>query len=92
MALNKGEVLMAIWEDTVVFEDLHDAYEDESMSIQEIAKQLADRLEKSLLGQDLLDDGTLETLRDVGSVEEFDECLENVYDWADMKRVWIKTF
>lgn len=36
--------------------------------------------------------GILELFEVVETVDDFNNAMENLYEWADVERVWIKTF
>ncbi len=79
--------MTAPWLQTVQIGDLHTQFRAGSLTIQQVAAWLADRLEPTAAGDWLRDDGVLETLRDIGSIHEYDEILEHVYEVADKTQV-----
>lgn len=104
---------MANWQNRLELKDLWKHHEEGTKTVQEIAKEIAKRLEK--LQKKLekskelkeygyeLDDiiATFEFCNE--DVEEFDQCLDDLYNWADTplptkkgmmqrKLCWIATF
>ena len=77
---------MANWKNKLEIGDLHRAYQSQELSITELAIKLADRLVKApfyLRHKNILQSIILD-LADVESVDNYDNCLEALYDWADV--------
>lgn len=82
--------------------DIHQGYRDGTIEATNIGTMVADRLEKTLLPEvgsarrrGLKD--IIAHLRKCQDIEEYDCCLENLYDWADKMMLdgrlcWVNTF
>jgi len=96
---------MANWQYRLNLKDLWKAKEEGNITIQELGKKVAERIENLPCFKKYEDD--LKTIimdfETVESVEEFDYILEELYDWGDMrlptpqgqmqrKMCWISTF
>lgn len=76
---------------TIMLGDLHAQHRNGNWTVQKVAKELAVRIKHQAptLYEKLREDGSIDTLEDVGSVVEYNEILENMYDWAEMLEVWV---
>ena len=80
---------MVAWKSRVLLTDLHEAYQEGEMPIEEVAKQLAERLEKNRYHEDLEEE--ISVLREITDVDEYDGVLENLYDFGDYDhRIWFE--
>jgi len=84
---------MANWLTTIKVGDLHEQVEDESLTLQEAAGILADRLEQSPYREE---DEILDAVMDLRTVEDeydYDDILERLYDFGDEgHRIWFDAF
>lgn len=81
---------MAKWDTVVELGDLHQAYHDGKIPISEVAKIFADRLEENKYSILLKDE--IAALRKIEDVDDFDDVLADIYDFADFNhRIWIRT-
>ncbi|MHC4180735.1 MAG: hypothetical protein ACYSWU_24815 [Planctomycetota bacterium] len=84
------------WLHTLPLKDIWTWWETakEQSHPQELGRRVAERIRKQPWFEDYdeLDDfaGQFELVEDI---DEFDDVLEELYDWADVdKRCWVKTF
>ena len=88
---------MANWKHKIQIWDLYDRYDRNEIDVPTLGKLLAERLEKvaeempSSWQKEL---GSIATsLEEVNSVDEYDSCLEALYDWGDQDhRLWVNCF
>lgn len=83
---------MVKWKHRLEVRDLWQAYKKKEIDIAQLAKKVADRIrELRCYEQDKeLEDIALNFEACSNDVEEFDDCLCELYDWADVdKRCWI---
>lgn len=79
---------MADWKTTLRIGDLHEAHQGGEMTIRDVAKQVADRLEKNRYSESLT--SLISRLKKVRSVKAYDSCLEALYNFADAgHRIWV---
>lgn len=82
---------MADWKTKIELRDLHEAFEKGEMTVKEVGKALADRVQKNRYAGELED--IIYELRVVDDVDDYDWCLEQLYDFGDYDhRIWINTF
>lgn len=84
---------MQNWKHQIELGDLHNKHEKGELTIQEVGKQLGNRLEKLRLKY-YPEDWHLEEYvwwlhDDVNDVNDYDNILAEIYDWADDNRVWL---
>lgn len=78
---------MAQWKTKVLLGDLHRAHREGEITVSELAKRLAARLEKNRYAAEI--EETIDELKHVESVEHYDECLHALYDFGDWDhRIW----
>jgi hypothetical protein len=86
------------WKATIKIGDLHARYQAGELPIVEVAKQLADRVEKyrdktfqpDTVAWDELDDIIFWFRDDVQNVTDYDGVLDELYNWADEgRRLWV---
>jgi FMN phosphatase YigB (HAD superfamily) len=85
---------MPKWEKTLEVKDLWEKYENDEINIEDLSKQVAKRLETLYPGDDRWMDiqDFIDRFECVEDVEEFDDILDELYDWGDNgHRLWIKT-
>ncbi len=89
------------WKATIKIGDLHARYQAGELPIVEVAKQLADRVEKyrdkTFLEESdewcELDDIIFWFREDVQDVNDYDGVLAELYNWADEgHRLWVDKF
>jgi hypothetical protein len=77
------------WRCQIHFNDLKDGYENETLSLTEFCGGIADRIMASAWpAQNDRIEGLAYELRYLETEEEVDEILEELYDLADIDRVW----
>lgn len=82
---------MARWKTTVVVADIHEAHQRGEMKIDQVAIELAKRLQANRYASWLED--LIDRLNCVTDVEEYDDCLRELYDFGDHDhRIWIESF
>jgi hypothetical protein len=89
---------MIQWKYTLNLKDLWEARESRNITIAELGKLVGKRVEKLQIkpkdyycGEDgMLDDIAYE-FAIVETVEEFDNVLEQFYNFADRYRIWVRT-
>ena len=84
---------MANWKYSINIKNEWQKAKNGQMSIKELVKIIVPKFQKNPLNDDDLEDllWELEQLDDTAQTSDFDEIWESIYDWADEKRVWIKT-
>jgi hypothetical protein len=89
------------WKATIKVGDLHARYQAGELPIVEVAKQLADRVEKfrdKTFTEETdewheLDDIIFWFREDVQDVTDYDGVLNELYNWADEgRRLWVDKF
>ena len=88
------------WKTTIKIDDLHEARRSGEMTIQQVARALAERLKKNRYAKDgphmcfaILD--VIDGLEDMAeapesTVDDYDQCLAELYDFGDAgKRIWV---
>lgn len=94
---------MAQWVHELNFKDLWEAHDKELIKLPDMAKEVAKRIKNAPFYKKYEDDleEIAEDFKHVEEVDEFDEILERLYDWADLsldgklngrKMCWIRTF
>lgn len=79
------------WQTKVDLSDLFVAFDENSMTVEEIARATAARLRKNRYASDL--HGVIELLEEVDDIDDYDSLLATVYDFGDInKRIWIETY
>ena len=79
-------VIMTIWRQKIYLGDLF----NNNLPFEERRDRIVERM-KEVDGNKYLD-VILEDLANSGSSEEFDSLWDEVYDWADINKVWIDTW
>jgi hypothetical protein len=86
------------WKHQVSIASLHKQYQAGELSPQELATSVASLLEIFILPK-FPDDFELEEIigwfkdsEDINSINDYDNLLKELYDWADDNRVWINCF
>jgi hypothetical protein len=89
---------MADWKETVNIKDLHEGFNEGTFGIAHVAGEIAKRLRKTRSAKDpsMLDIieqfESLAEDSDDANVSEYDDILEQLYDFADGgHRLWVKT-
>lgn len=83
------------WKYTVDIKDLHDGFNENKLSIVEVAHGVAAKLKelknKSSLNFEPISDAiyALEVFDETLTANDYDDILSDVYDWADNNKVWI---
>lgn len=83
---------MPTWRYTV---DLKDVWRNEGLTFEERRTEIARRIRASRWAEEspwTVFHNLVDELAEVGSVEEFDQVWDEIYDYADMDRCWIATF
>jgi hypothetical protein len=80
------------WDEKIDISDLIDNYNDDKINVIAVAKGLADRLAACKWSKKDFIVDCIARLRDaVEDEDEFDELLEELYDWGDTnKRLWVQ--
>lgn len=78
---------MAEWKRKV---DVSQWFHDDALSVAEKAKAIAAHL-RPLIGDDEEAAELLDMLAEQDEADDFDYVWNDLYDWADAKRVWINT-
>jgi hypothetical protein len=82
---------MAKWKTTVRLGDLHAQHRAGTMTIQEVAKNLAARLRGNLYS-DELEEEIDELEGDIENADHYDSILENLYNFGDSgHRIWFSS-
>ena len=86
------------WKHQVSIASLHKQYQAGELSPQELAKSVASLLTTFILPK-FPDDFELEEIigwfkdsEDINSINDYDNLLKELYDWAADNRVWINCF
>lgn len=94
---------MANWKTTVEIGDLHQAYRDEQISVQELGKAVAARFNVNTFVKTALDYDSPDFNEDLEAaligmdeglpcIEDYDYCLKTLYDFGDTDhKIWIDT-
>ena len=91
---------MANWKKTIDISDLMDQYYNNEISIKDLTSEMVIRLKKLPYNDDVIFNDIVfeldnfEPSSDYEEAEdEFNEILQRLYDWADIKhRLWINTY
>ncbi len=82
-----------VWHVTI---KLGDFFRSDDLTVEEKAKEIVKRIRDSrwrdISGSQLLLDDLLEELGSVADAAEFDYVWNEIYDLADIDRVWIETW
>lgn len=82
---------MPHWKHVLKIGDLHEKYKKQEITVQELSKQFADRLEKVPYDDPVLV-MAVELLREAEDIEQYDEVLSIVYEFGDIgHRLWVDT-
>jgi len=83
------------WSYEISFKDIFDLYRAKEIEPTELGKLVA----KRILGHPIYKifqnqlDPIISGFEDIRDIDDFDSCMEDLYDWADRnKRCWIGTF
>lgn len=84
---------MPEWKTKVSIVDLHDAFHDKKITVQELAAKVAKRLKLNRYAEELEDiiDGFISLSEDPeAEIDEYDYWLHELYDFADFDhRIWV---
>lgn len=80
---------MGEWKATIDISEEHEAFENGDMTIEQVAKTVAEKLGETAFKEDLAD--LIVALGDCHDVEDYDDILNEVYDFADMNKLWVRT-
>lgn len=96
---------MAIWTHKLELKDLHQSFDNDEISIEDVADGVVNRINALMPSIPPYLQGELRNIRDdfavVNDVESYDEALNDLYDWADTsldgkfggrKLCWVNTF
>lgn len=87
---------MPNWKSTVIVQDLHQAHQAGTMSIQEVARQLAERLKKNKFSDEPELEEVIDNFEDMAkdpdtTADDYDMILSELYSFADDDhRIWVK--
>lgn len=83
---------MTRWRHNLKVGDLHAAYQEGSLSPEQLGNKLAKRILSKRWFDRYRDDlePIVSALEDCANIDEYDEALEDLYDWADQDhRCWV---
>lgn len=80
---------MANWKTRLDLKDLWSAYDENRLTVQEVAEAVAERLVEQFSDIDV--EELADQFATCEDVEEFDGVMHDLYDWADEVRCWVAT-
>jgi hypothetical protein len=81
---------MAKWKAKVYIGDLHAQYQDGEISPNDLSLAVAARLRKTRYEPEFVEMLLLDEFEAVETIDEYDECLAVLYDFADANhRLWV---
>lgn len=81
---------MSNWKTNLDLKDVWTAHDEERMTTSEVAAAVSERLAEQFPEDDEIE-AIVEQFQAVEDVEEFNNAMSDLYDWADEARCWIGT-
>ena len=77
---------MTQWRQTIDLSDLWESYENDLLTVSALSASVSTRLADANVPDDIV-----VRFEDLDDVDDFDDAMSYLYDWADAERVWVKT-